>query len=489
MRWKVAGLVSILAAVLAAAVWIPLCRSQAQTEPASQLHEQAAGENFAQEGLPLGAPPQGEERPKSPEEMLEDSEPSTQLAGAEQLAKSVPLLPPDEAEKVVRLLGEVALDAGRDLTVRQMATRGVGTAFDRLEVARELLKKLAEDPDPQIRQTVAEVLRDAKATRARDELLKWLSKDADAVVRGVATRVRIEIAAAQAGPEAIKEIVSCLGRSEGDASAQAAIQLIVKGGERPKDVLPYLIEALRTSNDGRQRHAAALCIAMICAGENPQQQKFGRLARTTKKTAVRLHKAVVEGVQPLIEALNDPDPYVREVAAQGLGYIGDERAAPALARALSDSVVWVRRRAASALVTVPAKKAQKALERAAIHDSDATVRRYAVEALGWIEDESVIPTLIAATKDANARVRRFAAQELGRRKARQALDALISLFDDPDEDVRWQAVLAVGKLRDPRAIDALVKALDDPAPQVANAAERALQRLGIAKRKEKYLKG
>ena len=48
---------------------------------------------------------------------------------------------------------------------------------------------------------------------------------------------------------------------------------------------------------------------------------------------------------------------------------------------------------------------------------------------------------------------------------------------------RGAAVLAAGNLRDKQAQDALVAAMNDSSPQVANAAERALQRLGVAKRK------
>lgn len=463
-------------------------------EEVAAVSEQAGpGEGQPQEA-PVGVKPEqaSPEEPAellTPEELLESGELHEQMQAVQSLGQALPLLSKSEAKQAVQALAKVAVDRGRDPEVRRACAYVLARVMDKYSEARDAVSRLAEDEDSEVRLAVAESLEGAPKHPVRTKLLEKLSKDSSAVVRAAAIRVRTQFEARSRQRKAWKQLIARLGQPEGDASAQAAIQIVVKGGENPRPMLKELVSALRQSKDPRQRHAIAMCIAMICAGENPQQEKFGRLARVTKKTAVRLHKAVAEGVEPLVEALQDEDPYVREIAAQGLGYIGDARAAAALGKALSDPVVHVRRRAAAALITVPAKAAQRALEKAARTDPDARVRRYAVEALGWIEDDSVVPTLIAAASDEDSHVRRFAAHELGRRKAREALDALLTLFDDPDEDVRWQAVLAVGKMRDPRATDALVKALDDPTPQVANAAERALQRLGIARRREKYLEG
>ena len=98
-------------------------------------------------------------------------------------------------------------------------------------------------------------------------------------------------------------------------------------------------------------------------------------------------------------------------------------------------------------------------------------------------------------------MRRYAAVHLGRfaeegelseQLHQQALLALRKLFDDESSDVRWAAVMSVGKLRDKAAVSLLVEALDDPVSMVSHAAERGLQKLGIAQRKaeefEKYYK-
>jgi HEAT repeat protein len=438
-----------------------------------QQHAHAAGE---------GATGAAAETKKTPHEVA-----GPQVKALSSLAEGIAFLKGEEAEEAVQELAQAALDESLPIQARETAIHGLGAALGKHEKARRVLAKLAEDRDPAVRTAVAQAGEAALTDPFAQQLLARLAKDTDPGVRAVAIDVRSHMLAAQQSAAAVEALIAQLGNPEADASAKAALQLIIKGGDQPQAVLPHLTKAFSASHNPRQREAITMCIALICAGTNPQQEKFGRLAMATRKVAVRLHPARLEGVPPLLLALRDPDPGVREIAAQGLGYLGDPSTAPALGRALSDPEVGVRRRAAAALVTVPAKGAQKALEHAARHDPDPTVRRYAVEALGWIEDDSVVPALIAATRDPQARVRRYAAMELGRRKATRALDALLSLFDDPDPDVRWQATLAVGELRDKRAIDALVKALDDPAPQVANAAERALQRLGIARRKETHL--
>jgi len=290
----------------------------------------------------------------------------------------------------------------------------------------------------------------------------------------------------------IAGLVNLLGAEEHDLSAKAAIRLTVMG----REAVPELIHALRTSPDAGQRHGAAMVLAMICGGVSPKQQKFAELALAEKKSM--FEKAPVlpdrRAVKPLIYALrHDESAEVREISAQGLGYLGDAQAAPALAEALTrDPSEAVRRRAAAALITVPARKVRREIEKAARSDKSAAVRRYAAEALGWIGSPAVVPALIDITADESPEVRQYAAVQLGKLAEEgklseqlhtQALVALAKLFDDEDSDVRWAAVVSVGALRDRGALSLLVKALDDPMPTVSHAAERALQKMGIVQRK------
>jgi len=291
-------------------------------------------------------------------------------------------------------------------------------------------------------------------------------------------------------------LASLLGVHENDLSAKAAIKLTVMG----RKVVPELIDIVKTSSDVSQRHGAALVLAMVCGGTTPKQDKFADLALAKNYALIEMPGPPDRrAVEPLIDALlHDESAMVREIAAQGLGYLGDAQATPALAQALTkDPSEPVRRRAAAALITVPARAAQPALEQAVRTDKSEYVRRYAAEALGWIGTGGVVSALTDAARDEAPEVRRYAAVQLGKiaeekdlpEEIRQkALVALVGLFDDENADVRWAAVMSVGKMRDRAAVAQLRRALDDPVTMVSHAAERALQKLGLAERRAEEFK-
>ena len=335
------------------------------------------------------------------------------------------------------------------------------------------------DPDKGVRRTAVLTLRNDGA--AAKSILQELTKDPDAEVRQVAQDMYSQLMS-QIGDEGIIALVQDLGVYRNDASALASTQLVVRGAQ----ALPYLIDAASNDSNKHRRAAATTCISMICAGNNPSLDKFAERAHSTTHEGFepQRREANLEGLKPLLYVLqNDPYAVAREAAAQGLGYLGSAKAAPALAKALYDPNDHVRRRAAAALETVSAVGVVKQLANVAANDEVAQVRAYAVRALGNVGGPRVVEALAKATEDADAEVRQHAANELGRLRAQEALDELVKLFDDEDEDVRWAAVRAVGELRNKAATPYLVKALQDEYPQVSNAAERGLQKLGVAKRK------
>jgi HEAT repeat protein len=313
-------------------------------------------------------------------------------------------------------------------------------------------------------------------------VLRELTADPNAAMRQIAQDMLTRAMNIVEGDQGLREMVRELGIFRNDASALAAIALVVRGEES----LPYLVDAVMNDSNEYRRAAAASCIAMICAGNNPYLDEFAKRAQATTHAGQEPPRrdANPAGVEPLLYVLRH-DSYgpAREIAAQGLGYLGDAKAVPALAKALADPSDSVRRRAAAALETLPAAPAVKQLADAALRDKVTQVRVFAVRALGNIGDTEAISALARATADRDATVRETAADELGRLRAVQAFDALVRMFDDPDEDTRWAAVRAVGNLRTPEAVPHLIDALRDPVAQVANAAERGLQQLGIAKRK------
>jgi len=136
-----------------------------------------------------------------------------------------------------------------------------------------------------------------------------------------------------------------------------------------------------------------------------------------------------EAVQPLTNALHDPDNEVRWEAALALGEIGDDRAIPPLVEALKDRDRFVRYGAAVALDKFQWQPDNDALHaylhlgkqewkemvaigdaaieplRVAMTDRDSEIREKAVRALGFIGSEKAIPLVYRSLSDANDNVR------------------------------------------------------------------------------------
>lgn len=359
--------------------------------------------------------------------------------------------------------------------IRAAAANALATRADDYA---EVLIAATHDEEEVVRETAIGALARSSPGSPGETRLIELSKDPEPAIKAAAVTALTALRQG-AGADELVALAAQLGDPDGDASAQAAIALKIKGAQ----ALPVLERVLETADNPRQRHAATMCVALICAGTNPYQEQFAATIKSTHRGEHEVAPADLRGLPILLRAIEDPDPMTREIAAQGLGYLGHARAAQALGKALKDPDTHVRRRAAAALITSPAEPVQRELTDAALRDPDEMVRRFAVEALGWIDDPRVALALIRAAVDPSSEVRRYAAQQLARTDHPAALEALVRLFKDEDEDVRWAAVQAVADKRDRRAAEYLVAALDDPVPQVANAAESGLQKLGIARRR------
>ena len=342
----------------------------------------------------------------------------------------------------------------------------------------ETRQRLAmSDPDHQVRLTAIDGLAGDGMQAAA--ALRELTNDPDSQIRKTAQDVLSRVLAG-GDDAAIRALVQDLGVYENDASALAATAIVPKGAE----ALPALSEAALNDPNPHRRAAATTCIAMICAGDNEMIDDFAKMAKATRHSDRARVESNPTGLPVLIRVL-ETDTFApsREIAAQGLGYLGSAQAAGPLAKALSDPDPYVRRRAAAAFETVPGETAVGDLARVAVRDADPDVRRFAVKALGRIGTPDAVRALANATRDGEAKVRQAAADELGRLAAVESLEALGALINDPVDDVRWAAARAIGELREKDAVPHLMAALRDSYPPVSNAAERGLQKLGIAQRK------
>jgi HEAT repeat protein len=111
---------------------------------------------------------------------------------------------------------------------------------------------------------------------------------------------------------------------------------------------------------------------------------------------------------------------------------------------------------------------------------DRPLRIAAAEALGTIEDDRSVSSLLSVLKHDSEEVRMFAALALGKIGNVRAVLPLIDSLGDNHHMVRESTALALGAIGDSRAISPLQKALDDPYEEVRKAAADSLDTLDEA---------
>jgi HEAT repeat protein len=151
---------------------------------------------------------------------------------------------------------------------------------------------------------------------------------------------------------------------------------------------------------------------------------------------------------PLVAALADPSPSIREAAARALGWPGNREAVPAL------------------------------LERLQAPDETTAVKAAALQALGLIGDDSARGLVITASQDADAKVREPALYGL-------ALGGLVRPSDRPvflrtlaadqalDLLMRTQSIQALGELKDVGSAEVLMRLLENEPPTRLKAIENS----------------
>jgi HEAT repeat protein len=130
---------------------------------------------------------------------------------------------------------------------------------------------------------------------------------------------------------------------------------------------------------------------------------------------------------PLVEALNDPDYFVRVGAVGALLALGDNRAVEPLISSLLD-----------------------------VHEH-MYVRHDAAEALGELRDARAVEPLLSVLNSGGHRFREQVAETLGKIWDMRAVEPLASILNDEAEhaDTRFSAAVALGMLGDGRGIDYL----------------------------------
>ncbi len=182
------------------------------------------------------------------------------------------------------------------------------------------------------------------------------------------------------------------------------------------------------------------------------------------------HAAAAE----LIQALKDPNPTVRRLAAKALGQLGDLKSIPILLKLLEDSDRQVRAAAAISLGSYHHPlAAQTILD--ALPNAQPAVRAGMVYALAQINDVIVVPALLTRAGSEELEVRAAIMYALGRLRDARGIDVLLQGLKDDDEFVRANAAFALHAYFSPRTVEALLGALEDKSDRVREAAQEALQ--------------
>ena len=222
-------------------------------------------------------------------------------------------------------------------------------------------------------------------------------------------------------------------------------------------------------------------------------------ARVRRRAAIAIGRVgLPDGVPALVRLLQtDTDPEVRQMAAFGLGLIGDQSAVEPLRAAVADPLPIVAGRAAEALgllndtASAPAIGQMVAAHvgaagavppddaRSAVNGA-ADAFRLGVYALARLKSYDALASSVLSP-DGQPRVHWWpVAYALQRIEDKRALPALLTLARSESAYARAFAVKGLGALRDPSAVPVLLPLLDASASSTAPGLEaiRAMGRIG-----------
>jgi HEAT repeat protein len=119
----------------------------------------------------------------------------------------------------------------------------------------------------------------------------------------------------------------------------------------------------------------------------------------------------------------------------------------------------------------------------ALQDSQFVVRQIAAMALGDIDDRSAVEPLVDLLADDQEVVRQAAAVSLGKIGVVEAISPLLQTIGDDSELVRKAVVNALGMIGDERALPALERVAETDAAAVVERARAAIRQIRSKRRK------
>src|SRR5262249_10125368 len=188
----------------------------------------------------------------------------------------------------------------------------------------------------------------------------------------------------------------------------------------------------------------------------------------------------------LIETLQAEAPDVRQGAVAILNTIADVSLLKNLLSALTDKAWWVTMRVLDALGRDGGAKSVDASLKLSL-DTDAGMRRSAIEILKLTQDPQVLNFLIEALDTEDSWLQTCAAEVAGALGEKRVVPALLRLAQTGSTDMRLVALNILTSLEDARAIPLLLTHLHQGAPILQREALQALATLTDAEHSEAVL--
>jgi HEAT repeat protein len=166
--------------------------------------------------------------------------------------------------------------------------------------------------------------------------------------------------------------------------------------------------------------------------------------------------------------LDDPKIEVRQAAARALGNTGHPAALPYLMEALHDPFWWYEREYAAGDLLMAIEKMGAAgvgplIE--ALRDKEGAVRKFAASLLGKLGDPRAIEPLGMALYDLHHEVGKVSAESLARFGS-PTIDILVEALSHPEMWIRIHAIEALARIKDARVTPILLQMLRDPEREV-----------------------
>ncbi|HVQ31273.1 MAG TPA: HEAT repeat domain-containing protein [Vicinamibacteria bacterium] len=382
---------------------------------------------------------------------------------------------------------------------RQEAAAALGKS--RRREAIPPLSELVRDPEAKVRMEVVRALRELRDPSAIPALVTSLT-DGDTKIREESIGTLVEIYSERERTGAVSSFLNVFSDEYDRASVPpyTAVEASVYTG---------LAAGLRDEDKGI-REEAALSLGILdgrsalgdlqAALQDPEASVRGAAATAIGKIGT------AEDGKALIPLLADANGEVRQRVLQAIGVLRVREAGPALREMYEQNRKKDQGVRVLACLSRIGDPAQADLFRELVQDPNLETRRLAIEGLGRVADTSTLPafkkdyqrersdelklaysfalTLLGDHAFLDSIVLSLPSRTLGNRcrsyileMGRSISGELYPYLNDPEANIRASLADLLAQIGDPAAIPHLQPLINDPSTQVADRANRAVERL------------